>query len=132
MSVQAARRELAARSDWILLGFPVLLPSLIFVILQAVPGLDLLFESLLFHIIVVSLVAGCALAVAVLAGWAAARARQPAVVLLAIGCLYVGFLMLSHGLTTPIVANRPFNMWVGRTPIMAIAAFALFTAAATA
>jgi len=132
VSVQAARRELAARTDWILLGFPVLFPSLIFVILQAVPGLDLLFESLLFHIIVVSLVAACALAVAVLAGWAAARARQPAVVLLAIGCLYVGFLMLSHGLTTPIVANRPFNMWVGRTPIMAIAAFALFTAAATA
>jgi HD-GYP domain-containing protein (c-di-GMP phosphodiesterase class II) len=132
VSVQPARQELGARSDWVLLGSVVLLPTFLFVALQAVPGLDVLFKSLLFHIIVVSLVSGCALLVALMAGWAAARARQPAVVLLAIGCLYVGFLMLTHGLTTPIVANRPLNTWVGRAPNLAIAAFAFFTAAATA
>jgi HD-GYP domain-containing protein (c-di-GMP phosphodiesterase class II) len=132
VSVQSARAGLAARSDWVILGSAVVLPSLVFVILQAVPGLDLLFQSLLFHIFVVSLVSGCALLVAILAGWAAARARQPAVVLLAIGCLYVGFLMLAHGLTTPIVGGRPFSMWVARTPVLSIFAFGVFIAAATA
>jgi putative nucleotidyltransferase with HDIG domain len=132
VSVQQARTGLTHRGDWILLGSAVILPSLIFAVLQAVPGLDLLFQSLLFHIIVVSMVSGCALIVAVLAGWAAARARQPAIVLLAVGCLYVGFLMLTHGLTTPIVGGRPFSMWVARTPTLSILSFALFTAAAMA
>ena len=132
VSVNRASATSSAWRDWFLLTISVVLPSLVFFVLRAIPGLDLLFQSLLFHIIVVSLVSGCALIVAVMAGWAAARARQPAVVLLSIGCLSVGFLMLTHGLTTPIVGGRPFSMWVARTPILSIAFFAIFTAAATA
>jgi HD-GYP domain-containing protein (c-di-GMP phosphodiesterase class II) len=132
VSVKPTSARSFITGDWVLLAVSVALPSLVFLVLQAVPGLDLLFQSLLFHIVVVSMVAGCALIVAVMAGWAAARARQPAVVLLAIGCLYVGFFMLAHGLTTPIVGGRPFSMWVARTPILSITFFAIFTAAATA
>jgi HD-GYP domain-containing protein (c-di-GMP phosphodiesterase class II) len=75
------------------------------------------------HLVVVSAISGCALAVAVAAAVAAGRSRDGSLVLLALGCLAVGFLMLGHGLTTPGVAGRPPNLWVGRLPVLAIAGF---------
>jgi hypothetical protein len=104
----------------LLVGTPVLL----FLALRTIPGLDLLFQSLLFHLIVVSAIASCALLVAVLAATAAARARQFSLVMLSLGCLFVGFFMLVHGLTTPVIFGRPMNLWVARAPSMALAAFA--------
>lgn len=55
---------------------------------------------------------------------AAGRSRDGSLVLLALACLAVGFLMLGHGLTTPGIAGRPPNLWVGRLPVLAIAGFA--------
>jgi hypothetical protein len=51
-------------------------------------------------------------------------------VLLALGCLGLGFLMLAHGLVTPGIGGRPVNLWVGRLPVLAIATFAACLAAA--
>ena len=50
--------------------------------------------------------------------------------LLGLGCLGIGFLMLAHGLVTPGIGGRPGNLWVGRLPVLAIAAFAVCLAAA--
>jgi hypothetical protein len=55
---------------------------------------------------------------------AAGRSRDGSLVLLALGCLAVGFLMLGHGLMTPGIWGRPLNLWVGRLPVLAIAGFA--------
>jgi hypothetical protein len=76
------------------------------------------------HLVVVSAISACALAVAVAAAVAAGRGRDGSLVLLALACLAVGFLMLGHGLTTLGVAGRPPNLWVGRLPVLAIAGFA--------
>jgi hypothetical protein len=75
-------------------------------------------------------VSACALAVAVAAAGAAGRSRDGSLVLLALGCLEVGFLMLGHGLETPGIGGRPPNLWVGRLHVLAIAAFAACLCAA--
>ena len=114
-------------------GWPLLLlaaPAAALALLRQVPSLDLSHESVHFHVVVVSSIAACALAVAVLASVAAARLRQPGVVLLAAGCLVCGLFMSVHGLVTPGVADRPFNTWVGRAPVLAILGFALCQGAA--
>lgn len=99
-------------------------PLVVLVSLRAVPVLDLRYESVLFHLVVVSAIAACAVGVATMATAAAVSTRIPSVVVLAQGCMAVGVLLLGHGLTTPGVADREFNAWVGRFPVLAIAAFA--------
>jgi hypothetical protein len=47
---------------------------------------------------------------------AAGRSRDGSLVLLALGCLAVGFLMLGHGLTTPgtsqkVTISLPWASW---------------------
>jgi hypothetical protein len=76
-------------------------PAALFVGLRTIPGLDLLFQNVVFHLFVVSSIAACALVVAILAAVAAGRARRVSLVMLALACLSVGFCMLAHGLTTP-------------------------------
>src|SRR6478752_3955000 len=76
-------------------------PAALFVGLRTIPGLDLLFQNVVFHLFVVSAIAACALVVAILAAVAAGRARRVSLVMLALACLSVGFFMLAHGLTTP-------------------------------
>jgi HD-GYP domain-containing protein (c-di-GMP phosphodiesterase class II) len=113
----------------LLLLAALLVPVAVFALLRGVPGLDLVFQSPIFHVVVVSLIAACALQVAVMAAVAAARARQPSIVLLALGCLCVGLFMLAHGLVTPGVADRPANLWVARFPLLAILSFSVCVAA---
>jgi hypothetical protein len=105
-------------------------PAALFVGLRTIPGLDLLFQNVVFHILVVSTIAACALVVAILAAVAAGRARRVSLVMLALACLSVGFCMLAHGLTTPGIWDRPLNWWVARYPTIALAGFAAFMAAA--
>jgi HD-GYP domain-containing protein (c-di-GMP phosphodiesterase class II) len=108
-----------------LLGLLLIAPLGITVALRAVPQLDVAFESIYFHLIAVSSIAACALLLALFTAIVAARARQAAPVLLAVGCVFVGAFMLGHGLTTPGIGGRPVNMWVARFPVLAIAGFAL-------
>ncbi|HEX2025405.1 MAG TPA: HD domain-containing phosphohydrolase [Actinomycetota bacterium] len=110
----------------------LVLPTLVTVVLRAIPALDVVHESVSFHLMVVSGIAGLALFIALVTAAAAARDRRPAPVLLALGCVAVGAFMLAHGLTTPGVGDRPVNLWVGRFPVLAIAGFALSLLAATA
>ena len=105
-------------------------PAALFGALRTTPGLDLLFQSVVFHLFVVSTIAACALAVALLAAVAAGKARRFSLVMLALACLSVGFAMLAHGLTTPGIWDRPFNWWVARYPTIALAGFAVFMGAA--
>jgi HD-GYP domain-containing protein (c-di-GMP phosphodiesterase class II) len=128
---QVARpRARAGSGQLLVLALLVGTPAATFVSLRAVPRLDLLFQSVVFHLIVVSTIAACALGVALLAAVAAGRARRFPLVMLALACLSVGFAMLAHGLTTPGIWDRPFNWWVARYPTLALAGFAAFTAAA--
>jgi hypothetical protein len=85
-------------------------------LLHAVPSLDLVLRSAVAHLVMVSVISACALAVAVAAATAAGRSRDGSLVLLALGCLVVGFLMLAHGLVTPGIGGRPANLWVERLP----------------
>lgn len=109
-----------------MLGAPVIL----FVGLRSFPTMDKLFMSANFHLVVVSVIAACAVGIAIIAGIAAGRSRDCALVFVALGCLAVGLIMLSHGLVTPGVAGVGVNPWVGRLPNFAIAAFALSQLAA--
>ena len=86
---------------------------------------DVLFQSVTFHLFVVSGIAACALAVAVVATVAAARSARHHLEPLAGGCLAVGIFMLGHGLTTPGIFGRPSQVWVARLPVLAIAGFAI-------
>ena len=122
----ASRRKGLSLIAGSLIGIPVAL----FAALNALPSLDVYFESANFHLIVVSAIAGCSAGMAILAGVAAARSREAPLVWLALGCVAVGVGMLGHGLTTPGVAGTHMNLWVIRLPIMAIAAFAGCQAAA--
>jgi HD-GYP domain-containing protein (c-di-GMP phosphodiesterase class II) len=122
---QADRRAGERLTGALVIPLVLLAPVGAFIVLRLVPGLDVLFQSATFHIAVVSAIAACALVVAVVAATAAARSRQGAPVVLALGCLAVGTLMLGHGLTTPGIGNRPLNLWVARLPVLAISAFAL-------
>jgi putative nucleotidyltransferase with HDIG domain len=99
-------------------------PSSFFVLLRMIPGLDVLFMSVNFHIVVVSAISGCALLVACWSASVAARAHDGSLVFLALGCFGLGVAMLGHGLTTPGVAGMPMNMWVARLPELAVASFA--------
>jgi HD-GYP domain-containing protein (c-di-GMP phosphodiesterase class II) len=108
----------------------LLVPPGTLLLLRAVPALDLVLRSAVGHLVVVSAISACALAVAVAAAAAAGRSRDGSLVLLALGCLALGFLMLAHGLVTPGIGHRPVNPWVGRLPVLAIAAFAACLAAA--
>ena len=101
----------------------VVTPLLLWIALRTVPAIDLELLATDFHVVLMSLVAGCALAVAMLAAQASVSLRQPGVVLLAIGCLVVGLLLLGHGLTTPFALKQPLNQWVGRLPYLAMALF---------
>jgi putative nucleotidyltransferase with HDIG domain len=138
MSVEGSRRRISgpgrslASSTLPAAGVGALLaaPVALFLLLRLYPPLDLLFESTTFHVLVVSLIATCALGVAIPAAAAAHRSGRPTPVFLALGCLAVGIFMVAHGLTTPGVAGRPLNLWVARFPILAILAFAAFQAAA--
>jgi HD-GYP domain-containing protein (c-di-GMP phosphodiesterase class II) len=102
----------------------LLAPQSTLLLLRTEPRLDVLLRSANLHLAVVSAISACALAVAVAAAVAAGRSRDGSLVLLALGCLAVGFLMLGHGLTTPGIWGRPPNLWVGRLPVLAIAGFA--------
>lgn len=108
----------------------LVVPLVIWLVLKAFPLLDVKYLAGQFHVVVMTLVSLCALAVAVLAGRASTKVRQPSVVLLAAGCLGTGFLLLGHGLTTPFVLGNPLNQWVGRLPYAAIGLFALCMALA--
>jgi HD-GYP domain-containing protein (c-di-GMP phosphodiesterase class II) len=119
-----ARRGVAA----VLLA--LLAPQATLLLLRAEPSLDLVLRSATAHLVVVSAISACALAVAVAAAAAAGRSGDGSLVLLALGCLAVGFLMLGHGLTTPGIWGRPPNLWVGRLPVLAIAVFAACLCAA--
>ena len=105
-------------------------PGTLLLLLRMVPALDLVLRSAVGHLLVVSAISACALAVAVAAAAAAGRSGDGSLVLLALGCLGVGFLMLAHGLVTPGIGGRPVNPWVGRLPVLAITAFAACLAAA--
>jgi HD-GYP domain-containing protein (c-di-GMP phosphodiesterase class II) len=120
------------RRGWSLLAALLVVPTLITLVLRAIPALDLVHESVSFHLVVVSGIACLALFIALVTAAAAARDRRPAPVLLALGCVCVGAFMLAHGLTTPGVGDRPVNLWVGRFPVLAIAGFAVCLLAATA
>ena len=124
VSARPARRGLA-----VVLG-ALLAPPGTLLLLRAVPALDLFLRSAMVHLVVVSAISACALAVAVAAAAAAGRRRDGSLVLLALGCLGVGFLMLGHGLMTPGIGGRPPNLWVGRLPVLAITTFTVCLCAA--
>ena len=124
---QAPARQVRRGVAVVLLA--LLAPPGTLVLLAMVPALDLVLRSAVGHLVVVSAISACALAVAVAAAAAAGRSRDGSLVLLGIGCLGIGFLMLAHGLVTPGIGGRPGNLWVGRLPALAIAAFAVCLAA---
>jgi HD-GYP domain-containing protein (c-di-GMP phosphodiesterase class II) len=105
-------------------------PAVLLMLARSLPVLDPVFESVRFHLFVVSTIAGLALLVAMATAIAAGSDGRPAPVLLALGCVCVGFLMLAHGLTTPGIFGRPMNLWVGRLGTLALAGFALCLGAA--
>jgi hypothetical protein len=128
LHAQAPARQVRRGVAVVLLA--LLAPPGTLVLLTMVPALDLVLRSAVGHLVVVSAISACALAVAVAAAAAAGRSRDGSLVLLGLGCLGIGFLMLTHGLVTPGIAGRPGNLWVGRLPVLAIAAFAVCLAAA--
>jgi HD-GYP domain-containing protein (c-di-GMP phosphodiesterase class II) len=114
-----------------LLLFGVLaVPAVLLLAGRSVPALDPVFESPRFHLFVVSGIAGCALVLALAAATAAARDGRGGPILLAIGCVFVGTLMLAHGLTTPGMLGQPINMWVGRLASFGLVGFAFCLGAA--
>jgi HD-GYP domain-containing protein (c-di-GMP phosphodiesterase class II) len=117
-------RALGGRGVALLVAL-LLVPAGLTVVLRSIPRLDLLFESVNFHLAVVSMVAAAALVVALFTAAAAARSETPAPLFLALGCEVVGFFMLTHGLTTPGVFGRPFSLWIARSPVLALSGFAL-------
>jgi HD domain len=123
------RGPLGRRGTLLLIGLLVG-PAILLFAGRSVPALDPVFESPRFHLLVVSGIAGCALLLALATAVAAAKDGRPAPVLLAIGCVCVGFLMLAHGLTTPGMLGQPLNMWVGRLGSLALIGFAACLAAA--
>ncbi|QXC59377.1 HD-GYP domain-containing protein [Aquihabitans sp. G128] len=115
----------------VVLAGPVLAPVALLFLLRSVPRLDIGYQDADFHLVFVSAIAACALAVAVVAGSAGARSAHYGPVWLAVGCLAVGTLMVGHGLTTPGVLGQPPNLWVARLPYLAILAFAAALALAS-
>lgn len=136
MNVRASRRfslgagALGRRGALLLLAL-LAGPAALLMGARSLPALDPVFESVRFHLVVVSTIAGLALLVAMATAIAAGSDRRPAPVLLALGCVCVGFMMLAHGLTTPGILGRPLNMWVGRLGTLALSGFAVCLGAAT-
>jgi HD-GYP domain-containing protein (c-di-GMP phosphodiesterase class II) len=124
-----SRGPLGHRGTLLLIGL-LFGPALVLLAGRSIPALDPVFESPRFHIVIVSAIAGCALLLALATAIAAAKDGRPAPVLLAMGCICVGFLMLAHGLTTPGMLGQPMNMWVGRLGSLALIGFAACLAAA--
>lgn len=123
------RSPLGRRGMLLLMGL-LLAPALLLLAARSIPAIDPVFESPLFHLVIVSTIAACALLLALATAIAAAKDGRPAPVLLAMGCICVGFLMLAHGLTTPGMLGQPLNMWVGRLGSLALIGFAACLAAA--
>jgi HD-GYP domain-containing protein (c-di-GMP phosphodiesterase class II) len=115
---------------WFTVAGLVLGPLVLLVALRGAPSLDLQWFSPHWHLIVVSGIAACALVAAVVALVTAGRSGQPNVIWLGIGCVAVGLAMLGHGLTTPGVFDRPYNIWVSRLPYGAMCVFAVCLAVA--
>ena len=107
------------------LGLALLGPALILLLLRTSTVLDPFYRDVNFHLIVVSSIAACALVVALVSTSAAANADHPGPVWLATGCVTLGLFFFCHGLVTPGVSGRPNNMWVARTPYLAITCFAV-------
>ncbi|MEO8422894.1 MAG: HD domain-containing phosphohydrolase [Actinomycetota bacterium] len=108
----------------------LVVPAIALAVGRSIPALDPILESVVFHVWVVSAIAACALFVALATASYAVRDGRAAPVLIALGCVAVGFMMLGHGLTTPGILGRPMNQWVGRFPVLALATFAGCLAAA--
>ena len=104
---------------------PALAPVLLLVVLRTTESIDFAFQDSYFHLIAVTLIASCALTVAVAAGRAGWRSAHHGPVWLACGCLTVGIAMVAHGLLTPGVMDRPFSVWISRMPDLAIFGFAV-------
>ena len=102
----------------------LLVPPATLAFLRGFPHLNVVLQSVDFHLAVVGGISACAFGVALSAAAAARRTSQGALVVLAAGCMAVGAFMLGHGLTTPGVAGRAANLWIGRFPVLAIASFA--------
>jgi putative nucleotidyltransferase with HDIG domain len=94
-------------------------------VLRVATRFDARFFSANAHLVVVSGIAGAALAIAVAAVVASRSSHHPGLVYLGCGSAGLGILMLGHGLTTPGVLGQPANAWVGRLPHLAVAVFAL-------
>jgi putative nucleotidyltransferase with HDIG domain len=116
------------RNGW--LAAALVAPPAVLLMLRRIPAIDVAQHSVHFHLVIVSSIAACALTVAVLASVAAARVRQSGIVLLAAGCLICGVLMFVHGVVTPGVSDRPYNLWVSRAPVLAVLGFAVCQGAA--
>jgi len=86
---------------------------------------DVLFESVTFHLFVVSGISAFTLVIALVAARQAVGARRANLQPLALGAIGVTVFMLAHGLVTPGIFDRPANMWVARFPVLAITAFAV-------
>jgi hypothetical protein len=101
-------------------------PTGFLALLRVLPGFDPRWFSPMGHMVVVSAIAACALFVAAIAVVSATRTPQSGVVWLALGCSFVGLFMVGHGLSTPgAMQHHPSNLWVGRLPYAALAAFAV-------
>jgi HD-GYP domain-containing protein (c-di-GMP phosphodiesterase class II) len=122
-------RRLGRRGSFLLLALLVV-PGIALMVGRSVPALDPILESPVFHLYVVSAIAACALLVALATASYAVRDGRAAPVLIALGCVAVGFMMLGHGLTTPGIFGRPPNLWVARLPVLSLATFAGCLAAA--
>ena len=109
---------------------PLAIPAAVLITMRVFPSIDLAFKNSMFHLIVGTAIALCALAVAAVAAVAGARAREHGPVWLAAGCICVGILMLIHGLLTPGVMGRGFNHWIARAPYLALTLFAVGVALA--
>jgi len=103
----------------------LLTPVALLVIFRIATRLDPRFFSADAHLVVVSVIAGLALIIAVVAVVTARSSRHPGLVYLGCGSAGLGILMLGHGLTTPGVAGQPDNAWVARLPHFAIALFTI-------
>jgi HD-GYP domain-containing protein (c-di-GMP phosphodiesterase class II) len=116
--------------DGAALGAALAAPLLALALLRLAPGLDVGYDSVHFHLLIVSGLSACALVIAIMAAVAAGRTGHRSLTLLGAACLTVGVFMLGHGLATPGIADRPMNMWVSRFPVIALAGFATLLAAA--
>jgi HD-GYP domain-containing protein (c-di-GMP phosphodiesterase class II) len=128
-SVPRGLRSIGGRGLTLLVALLVT-PAIVLGAARSFPALDPIYESVRFHLFVVSAIAACALLVALATAAFAARDGRSGPVLLSIGCVTVGFLLLGHGLTTPGIFGRPVNLWVARLAVLALVGFALCLALA--